>query len=151
ENPPSDLPVHSHEQPSMRPRRIRRGERERALATLSRVGDLQCGHAEFGVENANIGRGAGRGGSVLCGHAEFGVENGTGLRWAEVASQPFNAATPNSAWRTLRQTYQYIAMSNLQCGHAEFGVENERGPWPRCRGSATFNAATPNSAWRTRT
>src|SRR5207237_1320523 len=112
----------------------------------------------------------------------------------------FNAATPNSAWRTMLSWLKRMLLGLLQCGHAEFGVEH-----PLCavdllpahtasmqprrirrgeqlppgdvgegnlRGDASmrprrirrgeqigfcdvganqngFNAATPNSAWRT--
>src|SRR5205809_398586 len=46
-------------------------------------------------------------------HNELGTQN-----------HSFNAATPNSAWRTwLYKASRYIAYP-LQCGHAEFGVEN---------------------------
>src|SRR2546421_535021 len=37
----------------------------------------------------------------------------------------FNAATPNSAWRTSQGFLRGKVMERLQCGHAEFGVEND--------------------------
>src|SRR5207249_3717736 len=84
----------------MRPRRIRRGEhcrspRPRRLhggfnaatpnsawrrADWKRVSGppatLQCGHAEFGVENDESPDALERVYELQCGHAEFGVENG---------------------------------------------------------------------------
>src|SRR5205807_855928 len=60
----------------------------------------------------------------------------------------FNAATPNSAWRSRCGLSRQPAPVILQCGHAEFGVEIAGAPASLPRASSAFNAATPNSAWR---
>src|SRR5947209_1918140 len=112
----------------MRPRRIRRGELQRrpvvgreGHAASMRRRRIRRGEATSG------GLAAGKPQELQCGHAEFGVENNTAPRAASRSRTSFNAATPNSAWRTeydLPAVVSRFEFHKLQCGHAEFGVEN---------------------------
>src|SRR5947199_291935 len=72
-----------------------------------------------------------------------------GLRRLVHRQGGFNAATPNSAWRTVSQGQFGSWPNEPQCGHAEFGVENRMVTRCGARTTTSFNAATPNSAWRT--
>src|SRR6266511_2509484 len=88
--------------------------------------ELQCGHGEFAVENAEC--------NCLhiialftlqCGHGEFAVENGDQAAIYDTQfPQRFNAATANSPWRTTLAETRLGAPRSLQCGHGEFAVEN---------------------------
>src|SRR5438105_3600256 len=67
------LPEHTA---SMRPRRIRRGELCEGAGHGGRAPRLQCGHGEFAVENEGGMKCNGCGMTMLqCGHGEFAVEN----------------------------------------------------------------------------
>src|SRR6266508_3973161 len=85
----------------MRPRRIRRGERNKLELRKVEAETLQCGHGEFAVEN------------IL-----------DQLRGLLAADTSFNAATANSPWRTIPAHILGGDGKLLQCGHGEFAVEN---------------------------
>src|SRR5438067_1701680 len=85
----------------MRPRRIRRGDPPHGLTETLTMSKLQCGHAEFGVEMRKLASASAAIASLQCGHAEFGVEISACPR-SSTRPRDFNAATPNSAWRSAR-------------------------------------------------
>src|SRR6266511_2826246 len=140
------MPTHA----SMRPRRIRRGERPTQRGEGNVSAKLQCGHGEFAVENPAWSRSLRQCPRPLqCGHGEFAVEN-------------------------MARAVDRIDVEVLQCGHGEFAVENrtlagvhgwsngasmrprrirrgepEHGAGAARAAASSFNAATANSPWRT--
>src|SRR5947209_2462093 len=88
---------------------------------------LQCGHAEFSVENQCPCRCCCLDQKLQCGHAEFSVENASPSSltiWDRRASMrprriQRGEPTPLVGVRQFKPA--------LQCGHAEFSVENPSG------------------------
>ena len=110
-----------HERASMRPRRIRRGERcDHACRAQPTVAALQCGHDEFAVENYSSMR------SRSAGHASM-------------RPRPEGRGEPATSWRDRLS-------DELQCGHGPKTVENQMKVGQR---HVSFNAATARRPWRT--
>src|SRR6266540_4144670 len=143
------MPTHA----SMRPRRIRRGERPTQRGEGNVSAKLQCGHGEFAVENPAWSRSLRQCPRPLqCGHGEFAVENmARAVDRIDVEVLQCGHGEFAVENRTLAGVHGWSngSAGMLQCGHGEFAVENSDF-WQRIeRVKVGFNAATANSPWRT--
>ncbi len=110
--------------PSMGPRRCRRGRRRAWAAWYRRATGLQWGHADVGVEDdgaehlLQLPRGPSMGPRRCRRGRRPSSNRGPSVR------NPFNGATPMSAWKTSARISRSARASSLQWGHADVGVED---------------------------